>query len=126
MPGGVFGIGGYGVLADSGGPSASDVSSARSQSTQNRNEVKFLRANLERTLLICEALWELLRDKAHLTEDDLNNKLYEIDMRDGQLDGKNQRKVIDCPKCHRKVAPRNAACLYCGHIIDETVFAMSQ
>ena len=121
-----FRIGGYGGLADSGGPSASDMSSARTQTNQNRSEVKFLRANLERTLLICEALWELLRDKTKLTDDDLNKKLYEIDMRDGQVDGKNQRKVIDCPKCHRKVASRNAACLYCGHYIDDSVFAMSQ
>jgi len=126
MPGGLFGIGGYGATSSSGGASGSDVSSARTQSNHNRNEVKFLRANLERTLLICEAMWELLRDKTKLTDEDLNKKLYEIDMRDGELNGKNQRKVIDCPKCHRKVSPRNAACLYCGHYIDESVFAMSQ
>jgi hypothetical protein len=72
--------------------------------------------------LICEALWELLSQKSGLTVKDLHDKLYEIDLRDGSLDGKNQRKAIDCPNCARKVGPRHSICFYCGHVIDDSVF----
>lgn len=89
-------------------------------------DLKMLESNLAKALLINEALWELIRDKHHLTEDDLNNKLYEIDMRDGQLDGKNQRNTaVPCPKCNRTVSARHATCLYCGQIIDDSVFRMT-
>ena len=88
--------------------------------------LRFLEANLAKSLLINEALWELIRDKLGLTEQDLHERLYQIDMRDGVLDGKNQRKVSECPACHRKVSPRHPACLYCGQVLDDTVFQMSQ
>ena len=84
--------------------------------------VQRLEMNLGKTLMICEALWELLRDKTKLTQDDLYKKLYEIDMRDGALDGQNQFKVRDCPSCHRPVSGRHGTCLYCGHVLDESVF----
>lgn len=86
--------------------------------------VRRLEMNLGKTLMICEALWELLREKTKLTQEDLYQKLYEIDMRDGVLDGQNQTKVRDCPSCHRPVSGRHGACLYCGQVIDESVFRM--
>lgn len=86
--------------------------------------VQRLEMNAAKALMICEALWELLREKTNLTEEDLYKKLYEIDMRDGVLDGQNQPKVRECPKCHRRVSGRHAACLYCGQMIDESVFRL--
>jgi hypothetical protein len=81
-----------------------------------------LEANLAKALMISESLWELLAEKTGLTEDDLYNKIYEVDMRDGVLDGKNQRSITDCPSCGRRVSGRHSACLYCGQIIDESIF----
>jgi hypothetical protein len=88
--------------------------------------LRFLEENVAKALLIHEALWELMRDKLQLTEQQLFDKLYEIDMRDGIIDGKNQRSVVECPKCKRKVAPKHATCLYCGQIIDNSVFQLSR
>ena len=107
---------------------------ARDRTTRKREEgvhvksqLRMLESNLAKSLLINQALWELLRDKAGLTEDELNDKLYEIDMRDGQLDGKNQRsQPIKCPNCSRTVSPRHAACIYCGQIMSDSVFDMTQ
>ena len=88
-------------------------------------ELRTLRENLAKALMINEALWEIIKAKHDLTEEDLNGKLYEIDMRDGQLDGKNQRCVpVECPQCRRKISPRRAACIYCGHVMDESVFSI--
>ena len=71
-------------------------------------------------------IWEIIKERHNLNEDHLNEKLYQIDMRDGQLDGKNQRsEPIKCPKCKRPVSSRHPACIYCGHEIDDSVFRMS-
>ena len=91
-----------------------------------RLQLRMLEANLAKAMLINEALWELIRDQHRLTDDDLNQKLYDIDMRDGQLDGKNQRsEVTECPNCRRKVSPRHPACIYCGQVIDQSVFSIT-
>jgi len=91
-----------------------------------QREIKMLQDNLAKSLMINEALWELIRNRLNLSENDLNEKLYQIDMRDGQLDGRNQRNTtVECPDCHRKVSTRHTACIYCGRIIDDSVFRMT-
>ena len=110
----------------SSGHASADSTAARSAARQAQNQVRILEANLAKALMINEALWELMRDKLKLTEEDINNKLYEIDMRDGVLDGKNQRPVSECHECHRKVSSRHPACLYCGAVIDDSVFKMTR
>ncbi len=127
MPFGTFSLAGLAARESFAAAGASrDSVDAKHAARQAQYQVRFLEANLAKALMINEALWELIRDKLKLTEDDLNNKLYEIDMRDGQLDGKNQRPVSDCPNCHRKVSARHPACLYCGAIIDDSVFKMTR
>ncbi len=84
--------------------------------------LRVLEANLAKTLMICETLWELLRDEHGWSEDTLHRKLHEVDMRDGVLDGKNQRKAVVCPDCGHTVSARHPACIYCGRVIDTSVF----
>ena len=127
MPFGTFSLAGLAARESfSGAAAMSESIDAKSAARRAQSQVRMLEANLAKALMINEALWELIRDKLNLTEDDLNNKLYEIDMRDGALDGKNQRPVSDCPNCHRKVSSRHPACLYCGTVIDESVFKMTR
>jgi ribosomal protein S27AE len=99
-------------------------SDAGAKADAAQREIIKLRASLGKSMLICEALWEILRDKAKLTDDDLHNKMHEIDMRDGTLDGKNVRKAVDCPDCGRKVSARHPMCIYCGKVIDTTIFTV--
>lgn len=102
-----------------------EATSAKHSANRVEAELKTVQANLAKTLLICESLWELLAEKTNLTIDDLHQKLYEVDMRDGVLDGKNQRQAVECPNCRHMVSSRHAACLYCGQIIDDSVFNLS-
>ena len=83
-----------------------------------------LEANLAKALLICETLWEFIREHHSLTDEQLRKKIYEIDMRDGTLDGKHQRKAVKCPSCSHMVSSRHPACLYCGQIIDDSIFTV--
>ena len=98
-----------------------DITAATRADNAER-KVKMLEESLGKAMLISEALWELLSERTGLKIEDLHKKMYEIDMRDGTLDGKNQRKAVECSGCGRMVGPRHSVCLYCGQVIDESVF----
>jgi hypothetical protein len=121
---GTFGMYGAGCVPIGGAVSSGDAARATSKAANLSRQVKVLEANLAKTLLICETLWEFISKEQGLTEVDLNNMMYDIDMRDGVVDGKNQRKISECPGCGRKVSPRHPACLYCGQIMDNSAFSI--
>ena len=104
----------------------SGAGAARAESKTHAfgRKLKILEASLAKSLMINEALWEFIRDNHSLTEKDLHEKIYEVDMRDGVLDGKNQRKASQCPDCEHMVSARHPACIYCGKVMDESVFTM--
>lgn len=124
---GTFGMVGlaYGASQVASSAAAGDAARAKSKAGSVEREVRVLKANLAKSMMINEALWELIRDQHGLTEKDLHDKLYEVDMRDGVLDGKHQRKAVKCPNCDHTVSPRHPACIYCGQVIDESVFAIN-
>ena len=105
---------------------AGETSRAKSELSGFKLEMRMLEENLARALMINEALWELMRDKLKLTDQDLCEKLYEVDMRDGELDGKNQAKAVACPQCKRRVSARRAVCMYCATVVNDSVFHMTQ
>lgn len=121
---GTFGMAHVGYAVTGSIANSGDASRAKSKADNLARQVKMLEANLAKTLLICETLWEFIAKEQGLNETDLNKMMYDIDMRDGVLDGKNQRKVSECPGCGRKVSPRHPACLYCGQIMDSSAFSM--
>ena len=123
-------MGSFGMIGAVGEPIGSSFAAGTAAEAKNKaysaqKQVRILEANLAKTLLITEALWEIVRDQCGLTIKDLHEKLYEVDMRDGILDGKNQRQRTQCPKCGRTVSPRHPACIYCGEVIDKSVFAIN-
>lgn len=76
--------------------------------------VSALEARFEKLLMVCQAQWALLEETSALSEDELLDKLREIDLSDGLLDGKVRVPVIECGSCGRKVGQRHERCLYCG------------
>ena len=123
---GLFGLTGIAVSQTMQNVGASrDAARAESKTTSLQRQNRILEANLAKALLISEALWEMLRDNLGLTDEQLREKIYEVDMRDGTLDGKHQRKAVKCPSCSHMVSSRHPACLYCGQIIDDSIFTVS-
>ncbi len=98
---------------------------AQSKTSVLQGRINVFEANLAKALLISETLWEFIKEEHGLTDEQLHEKVYEVDMRDGTLDGKHQRKAVECPNCRHMVSPRHPACLYCSQIIDESIFTMS-
>lgn len=90
------------------------ASRAREKVASVQDEVRVLTARVDRLALLSQAMWELVREHTNLTDDQILAKVQEVDLRDGCVDGKLGRKVIDCPACGRMVNSVNRACIYCG------------
>ena len=91
---------------------AADTATARAQRADTRTQD--LEVRLEKLTLVCSAMWELLAERAELTEADLLDKVQDIDLRDGHVDGKMTKTANTCPQCGRVMSPRHAKCMYCG------------
>ena len=94
-------------------------SSVKSESS----EIQYLKSDIERLLMITEALWELLKEQHGYSDIDLLKKVTDIDMRDGRLDGKVAKdgpKV--CPHCNRATTKSAPVCIYCGKPVITDVF----
>ncbi len=100
--------------------SSQDMQSAAS-SRQAVDEVHQLVHEMQRLRLYNQALWELLRERARLTDEDLLKKVEEIDLRDGVADGKITEGPMRCPKCGRVSNSRHYRCLYCGLEFEKPV-----
>ena len=105
----------YGLQADFRSREAQETARRGARkATEASNRVDDLEARLDRLTLACMAMWSLILECTDLTEDDLVERVREIDLRDGQLDGKLLKNVKRCPKCDRVMSPRHSKCLYCG------------
>jgi hypothetical protein len=101
--------------AGAGGGSETDA-------TQDES-IAGLQSRIDTLVLINMAMWSLLRDKLELTEEELKEKVHEIDMLDGVADGKVTKHVLRCGECERIMSPRHKRCVYCGaERLDKTAF----
>lgn len=83
-----------------------------------------MQAQVERLLIITEALWTILKEKHGLDEQELLRQMVQIDMRDGQLNGRvGATPPEPCPKCQRMVAKGSTRCMYCGEPLMMNPFA---
>jgi predicted RNA-binding Zn-ribbon protein involved in translation (DUF1610 family) len=73
-----------------------------------------LEHELQRVRLLNQAMWEILRERARVTDADLEKRAQEIDMRDGVEDGRMTETALKCPQCGRVSNSRHWKCLYCG------------
>ena len=103
---GVFRSGSYGPVSGSG---TGEAAAGRAERKAENMEVR-----LDRALLTMEAMWTLLRDRLGVTEAELADRIVEIDMADGVLDGRARRSALECGQCSRKIPRRFARCMYCG------------
>jgi len=73
---------------------------------------------VNRLALICRAMFELMQASSGVNEDQLKAKIVEIDLRDGQADGRMTERAKPCPKCGATMSPQMGRCLFCGHQDD--------
>ena len=87
-----------------------------------RTDVKELRDQVERSSMLIQAMWELLAERLNLTDQDLEKKALEVDLRDGVKDGKMTAHPLRCPQCGRVSNSRHKKCLYCGLLFEGSLF----
>ena len=102
----------------------SAAAGASRKATSAKQEIAGLRARCDKLLMVCEALWTIVRDKHGLTEDDLVNRVNDIDLQDGRLDGRVKKDLsARCPECDRTISQRFPKCIYCGTPIMHNPFS---
>src|SRR4051794_29200157 len=96
----------------SGDPAArQQAASGSSDAASAKRDVHDLERDIGKLKLVCAALWELVKEKAALTEDDLVAKIAELDARDGIADGQLGRGVRKCVQCQRTVPAKQHKCM---------------
>jgi hypothetical protein len=103
--------------------SSIESSQARDNARRAITETERLRFDLERVLMITEALWGILKEKHGYSDDELFQRVMEIDLRDGKADGKVATSgALACPHCNRTLMKNRPFCLYCGKPVQMDLF----
>ena len=113
----------YSALSGTGDPDLS-AQHAQRDARDAKSENEFIKNDIERLLMITEALWMLLK-KEHGYEDSVLSQLIaEIDLRDGKLDGRVSKVAPElCPYCNRAISKKRAFCIFCGKSVARELFA---
>lgn len=78
-----------------------------------------LEAKVDGLALTCQALFEILQSQSGVTEEQLAQKMEEIDLRDGTKDGRISPAKKVCSQCGRRASPNRGNCLYCGGLLED-------
>jgi ribosomal protein S27AE len=82
-------------------------------------EIEELRKDNNRLLLITEALWRIVKERLECTDADLVNRIHDIDLEDGYLDGhKAPSPPRPCPHCGKILSKHKPRCIYCGKAVE--------
>ena len=66
-----------------------------------------------------QALFEILRDRLGIEEEEVILRMAEIDARDGKKDGKISPRVLSCMRCGKKVSTTRQRCMYCAELVTK-------
>ena len=103
---------------------AAEAGAASRDAAKANTKAAEVEAKCDRALLVCEALWTILRDKLGVPEQELVARVNDIDLSDGRLDGKVKKvNAVSCPSCGRTIARRFPKCIYCGQPVVHDPFA---
>ena len=98
--------------------------SAQSTAREAQSDVGAVKFDIERLLMITEALWLMLKEQHGYEDAELAKRIEEIDLRDGRLDGRVEKsKPPECPDCKRISTKNRPVCLYCGTPIQGDTFS---
>jgi hypothetical protein len=100
-----------------------EASRASSKAKEVSDHLGLIKVDVEKLLMISEALWTILKEKHGYTDDELIRRIENIDLRDGKLDGKVAKSPAKpCPACNRVLIGNRPVCLYCGQTVKRKPF----
>ncbi len=80
------------------------------------DKIMAMEKKIELLSLLGQAMFEILRDRVQVSEQEIMEKIEEIDLRDGIKDGKMGNGLLKCNKCNRGYNTKLDKCLYCGNV----------
>ena len=113
---------GLGPAIHAPGPSQTGAAQAKNMAFEHRTAIRGLEHQVQRLSLLNQAMWEILRDKAKLTDADLENMARDIDLRDGIKDGEISAHPVRCPACKRVSNSKHYKCIYCSQEFERPIF----
>jgi len=88
-----------------------------------QREIEELRKDVDRLLMINEAMWRIMRDRLQCTDTELVRLIHDIDLEDGHLNGrKGPSPQRHCPNCQRALGKHRPTCLFCGTPVEYLPF----
>lgn len=88
---------------------------AESAAREARINVEVLKHDIDRVLLITEALWTLMKQQHGYTDDTLVGLMQDIDHQKSTASGTTVKDPpIACPVCGRLNTATRSFCMYCG------------
>jgi len=106
-------------LATKKGRAAYDVDEARADANEAKCEADVLKHDIDRLMMITEALWTFLKTEHGYSDDELAKEVGAIDLRNSGAEKDAQEK---CPACGRMVSAHRKLCLYCGSPVPQSLF----
>ena len=97
------------------GAAQSTAQEAQRKATSAEENIDLLKSDIERLLMITEALWMFLKTAHGYKDEDLTKLITQIDLRDGKLDGRVAASPPRaCPYCGQTLYKKRPFCMYCG------------
>lgn len=95
-----------------------------SAARETKTDIELAKHDIDRLLMITEALWTLLKKERGYEDEVLTKLIAEIDQRDGRLDGRGPKAApLQCPSCARINEAKRSFCIYCGKPLPTSPFA---
>ncbi len=108
----------------SGGYASATATAAASTAREAQTNVDLVAHDIDRLLLITEALWMLMKKEYGYTDDVLTNLIGEIERRKVVVDGVAVKDPPQtCPSCGKINSAKRLFCIYCGKPILTNPFA---
>ena len=95
---------------------------ARGEARSAKHDAQFLQHEVDRLSLVCEGLWNLLKQKMDVSDQELMAEVEKVDLIDGKLDGKAKKGPLECSSCSKMNARRHTSCIYCGMGLHDNPF----
>ena len=117
----------YPMMAGSGfsnNYASAEATAAQNTAREAQTNVDLLSHDIDRLLLITEALWTLMKQEHGYTDETLAKLIEEIDARKVIVDGLAVKDPPQaCPHCGKINSAKRLFCIYCGKPILTYPFA---
>jgi|SRR5580658_3153008 hypothetical protein len=103
---------------------AISAASAENAAQEARTQVDLFKHDIDRLLLITQALWTLMKQQHGYNDDTLVQLIQDIDKRRATPDGTVPKDPpVTCPSCGKINSCKRNFCMYCGEPLPMNPFA---